>query len=116
MYLRERIINKRLKRKSYEKIRLDLLRENIKISKNSIAKICCKFFQKNMLVDHKRSGRKLLFSKPMLDHLDNLISSNREISLIEIINKIYERFSIRPGVSTIYRSALKIKWKKKGTR
>ncbi len=117
MYLREKIVNMRLKKKSYENIRLELLGdENIKISKKSIVKICIKFFKKKKLVDEKKTGRKHLFNKPMLEYLNKLIVDDREIKLNEIKLKLNEKFSIRLGICSIYRAAGSIKWKKKGTR
>ena len=69
-----------------------------------------------MIVDQKKTGRKLLLKKPMLEYLNKLISADREIKTYEIINKLNEKFNIRPGVATIFRAALSIKWRKKNSQ
>jgi hypothetical protein len=49
-YFKERIITHRAKKISYEKIRLELQKENFKVSKISIGKICRSFKMNSLLL------------------------------------------------------------------
>ena len=110
MYLRERIVNLRLKKLFYKKIRLELLLEEIKISKISIGKI---FFIKLACRCQKIWAITYLNKTTMLIYLDKLIVDDRKISVFKVISKINEKFSLMPNRDTILRAATKLKWKKK---
>ena len=93
-----------------------LLNEGDKVSKDAINYIVKKFRDDKMLVDKDRSGRPLIFKEEHYDHLEELIRNDREIKIDEIQTNLLDNFGIRPSKDTIYRAALKIKWKKKTTR
>ena len=87
-FFRERIITHRAKKLRYENKRMELERENFKISKISIGKICRKFKNEQSIINNKPSGKNFLYTKMILKYIDELISSDRSIKVATLREKI----------------------------
>ena len=112
IYFKERIFVLRRENNSYKNIQLILLKEGFKISVKSIFKICQKYLTK----PSPNKGRPCLLNHNILNYLNNIIDSDREIKIIDIQKRIHNEFNIKISLMTIRRAALKLKWVKKTTR
>jgi len=114
-YFRERIITHRAKKLSYEKIRLEIQRENFKISKISIGKICRRFKNEHSIINNKPPGRNFIYTKKIMKYIDELISSDRSIKVVTLREKVSLKYKLKTSLSTIRRAAKRLKWTKKTT-
>ena len=114
-YLLERILILR-KTMSYRKLQAFLLLEGIKISKNSISKICIKYKTEKKIVNRFRKPKPKKIEGDTLEYLDSLITNNRDIKIDEITTRIRYKYDIWVSNRTAYRAAKNVNWIKKCTR
>ncbi len=93
-YFRERIINHRAKQLSYEKLRLELQKENFKVSKISIGKIFRRFENEHSFINNKPPGRNFIHTKKIMKYIDQLISSDRSINVVTLREKVSLKYKL----------------------
>lgn len=116
--MRRRIIFYWKSKETYKRIQELLLQENkkFKTSVNTICQVVKRFKNEQRLTDLPRTGRHPKLRKKHLEYLNELISNDREITNIEISNKIRDKYRVIVSPGCIRLSAKKIQWSRKQTR
>ena len=98
------------------RIKRDLLKKNVNVSRQTISKICKRFFKLGRITDLHRNGRKLILQTIHLDFVNDVITNNREITTEKIANDLKIAYGIKVSKQTISRAAKRLLWVKKSTR